>query len=576
MKQSQRWSSIFINLILFAGLVVVWIAFAPAKIGGQASYVMVNGISMEPNYHTGDLVIVRKAQTYQIGDVVTYRDAKMGAYVIHRIIGIQQGMFTIKGDNNSWIDAYHPTYDEIVGKQWILAPRLGRVMLWFRSPINLSLTAVLLGGVFMSSMITKSSRGKKGKKLPSINSGGMLEGTLYLLGLLFLGFLGLSIFAFTRPLTRAADSIPYQQESNYFYSATGTPGVYDTEMVRTGEPVFPSLTCFLNIGFTYNILGNQFQDISGSHQMYARVMDEQSGWQRTLPLIPQTAFTGNSYFTLASLDLCQLESLVNSVEKQTGLHTTTYTVEIITNIAFTAKVSGQIINDTFDPTLAFKFDKVHVYLANTNQDVDPMHSTKKGLAGSSAVDANTLPLLGWEPTVGSIRVFALLGLGLSLSGLIIVGFFIINIARQSEEALIRLRYGSLLMDVYKRSLDVTLPVIDVTSINDLAKMAERQNTMILHMTLNFLHYYLVQSNGAIYRYVVSTGKSGISEKEPVKQEVFGYIANNDEYIYNGPRPIQREVTEYVINTENINVTKGHPEQTEILLRKIRFENTIPD
>ena len=247
MKQPQRWQSIFLNLILFAGLVTIWIAFAPAKIGGQASYVIVNGISMEPGYHTGDLVIVRQAQTYQVGDVVTYRDAEMGAYVIHRIISIKQGQIVLKGDNNTWIDAYQPTHDEIIGKQWLFAPKFGRLMQWFRKPFNLSITIVLLGGILMTSTITNPSKSKKEKKHPPLNSGGMFEGILYLFGLLFLGFLGLSIFAFTRPLTRAANNISYRQDGNYFYSATGTPGVYDKEMIRTGEPVFPKLTCFLNI-----------------------------------------------------------------------------------------------------------------------------------------------------------------------------------------------------------------------------------------------------------------------------------------------------------------------------------------
>ena len=71
MKPSQRKPSILSNLILISGLIAAWIAFAPLKAGGQASYVMVNGISMEPKYHTGDLVIVRKARTYQVGDVIT-------------------------------------------------------------------------------------------------------------------------------------------------------------------------------------------------------------------------------------------------------------------------------------------------------------------------------------------------------------------------------------------------------------------------------------------------------------------------------------------------------------------------
>jgi signal peptidase I len=569
MKRSQRWLSIFFDLTLFVGLAIVWIIFAPAKVGGQASYVMVNGISMEPGYHTGDLVIVRKSQAYQVGDVVAYRDAEMGAYVIHRIIAIKQGQYIIKGDNNSWIDAYHPTQDEIAGSQWLHVPKAGGTMIWFRKPVNLSLSIILLGGVLMSNMFTKSSQGQKGKQSASLYSGGKLEGALYMLGFLFLGFLGLSIFAFTRPVTRAADDIQYQQDGYYFYSATGTPGVYDTEMVRSGEPVFPRLTCFLNVGFNYNILSSQLQEISGSQQMYARVMDVQSGWLRTIPMNPQTAFSGNSYFSMVTLDLCQVEALVNSMEQETGLHAGTYTVEILTNIVFTANASGQAVTDTFDPTLNFRFDKVHLYLANTNAEIDPMHITKQGLADSSNIESNTLPLLGWEPTVGFIRIFALLGLGLSLSGLGAMGWFVFNTARQSEDALIRLRYGSMVMDVYERSLDISLPVIDVTSIDDLAKMAERQNTMILHMTLNFLHYYLVQGNGAVYRYMFSAGKSGVSEKEPARQEVFGTIASSDEYFQEDLQPVQQEIIGYVIHTGKNNAAMSQQEQTE-MLRKIKI------
>ena len=135
MKQTQRWSSIFFNLILFVGLIFFWITFAPTKIGGQASYVMVNGISMEPNYHTGDLVIVRRAKTYKIGDVVTYRDAEMGAYVIHRIVGVEQGHFVIKGDNNSWIDASQPTPEEIIGKQLVYVPKRAWQCSGFANPL---------------------------------------------------------------------------------------------------------------------------------------------------------------------------------------------------------------------------------------------------------------------------------------------------------------------------------------------------------------------------------------------------------------------------------------------------------
>ena len=112
-----------------------------------------------------------------------------------------------------------------------------------------------------------------------------MEVLLYPLGFLVLIFLGLGVFAFTRPMTRTADNLTYQQDGNFFYSATGTPQIYDTNTVRSGEPVFPKLTCFLNVGFAYNLTGGQFQAVSGSHQLSAQVLDEQSGWQRTIPMI---------------------------------------------------------------------------------------------------------------------------------------------------------------------------------------------------------------------------------------------------------------------------------------------------
>jgi hypothetical protein len=253
--------------------------------------------------------------------------------------------------------------------------------------------------------------------------------------------------------------------------------------------------------------------------MFARIMDEPSGWQRTIPLLPQTAFSGNSNFSMGTLDLCQLETLVNLVEKETGMRTNTYTVEIISNIAFTANASGQPISGTFDPTLAFKYDKVHLYLANTNNEIDPMNITKDGVAGSSTFEANTLSILGWKPTVGFVRVLALIGLGISLIGLIFIGMFIFNAARQSEEALIGLRYSSMIVDVYEKSLEPTTTTIDVTSMDNLAKLAERQGNMILHMTRNFRHYYLVQNNGITYRYVTNAGRKEFVESESDHNEI---------------------------------------------------------
>jgi signal peptidase I len=163
MRKLPRLPIIAINFIMIVSLAAIWIAFAPTKIGGQASYVRVrvNGNSMEPGFHKNDLAIVKAAPSYEVGDIVTYRDAEMGAFVIHRIIGTEQAHYVLKGDNNLWIDTYRPAQAEIIGRLWIHIPQLGVVMKWLRLPINMALAIALLEGIYMTSVMAQPKRNGK-------------------------------------------------------------------------------------------------------------------------------------------------------------------------------------------------------------------------------------------------------------------------------------------------------------------------------------------------------------------------------------------------------------------------------
>jgi signal peptidase I len=565
MKKLWRVPPIIANLLLAVSLIAIWAAFAPARLGGHVAYVIVNGISMEPGYHFGDLTIMRKAASYQAGEVVTYRDADMQAYVIHRIISVEGDRYVLQGDNNSWIDAYRPTNAEIIGKLWIHIPKLGRIFKWLRSPLNMALTIGLLGGVLMAGMIINPSKHRRSKSNPKGNQAGTLEIALYLFGSMALVFLGLSIFALTRPITRPADTIQYQQESHFSYSATGTPIIYDTETVRSGEPVFPKLTCFLNIAFTYQLTGDQVQAVSGNYQLIARVMDEQSGWQRTIPLNERTTFNGNSFSAASNLDLCQIVSLVNTLKQETGLRASNFTLEVVPQVVLTADAMGNQIVDSFEPRLAFRFDEVHFSLSTPQGQDDPLYSAKQSSAENASLEPNTLSILGWKPRVGMVRVIVLLGLVLSLGGLLVTGSHLFKTAQQSHETLIRLKYGGLLVNVYEHNFASAAMLVDVTTIDELAKLAERHNTVILHMTLNFIHYYMVQYNGLTYRYVFSAGRRGVAEIEPPRRQVINYV--NDEANIARPELNEEELFGYMINQSRTAKT----EVTDtVILQKIRL------
>jgi len=403
---------------------------------------------------------------------------------------------------------------------WIHAPKLGLVVRWLRLPINMALIVGILGGVLMIGQKKEpNQRGKKNNLPPGGSSAEWFEMALYTFGFLALTFLASSIFFFSKPVTRAADDLTYEQTGVYYYSAAMPEGIFDTEMLHSGEPIFTKLTCSIIIGYSYNITG-PVQEVTGTQQLNVRITDGGSGWGRTFPLTSPAAFSGTSYSTTASIDLCQFQSLVKTLEQKTGFLPST-TLTVLSQIAISAKAGGQSLYDTFDSKLTFQFDGAHFYLFNVGE-ADPLQSSKSGVVTNPNTQANSVKFMGYELNVLSMRALGIGGLSVSLLCLLILGLYIFEVSKRSQEALIRIRYGSMLMEVFDRSFENIPAVIDVASIDDLAKLAERQNAMILHMTRDSLHYYFVQSDGATYRYANSEGynrQTNHTEKREIPQRI---------------------------------------------------------
>ncbi len=135
------------GLVLVVATVVFWAMFLrPQSLGGPAAYVLVSGKSMEPRYHTGDLVLVERQSHYHVGEVIAYRvpkgDPMAGSQVIHRIIGgdAQHG-FVVQGDNRTAPDVWRPKTADIVGAKVLRLPGAVVVLQFLRSPLLLGLMA---------------------------------------------------------------------------------------------------------------------------------------------------------------------------------------------------------------------------------------------------------------------------------------------------------------------------------------------------------------------------------------------------------------------------------------------------
>ncbi len=131
-------------VVVLAGL--GWYYLAPTQIGGSTSYVITHGISMEPLIHAGDLVLVRPADNYRVGQVVAYHSTLLHTVVLHRIIRIDGGHYFFKGDNNNFIDPTHPTRALLIGTMWLHIAHGGALVTWLHQPW---VAALLFGAVAM-------------------------------------------------------------------------------------------------------------------------------------------------------------------------------------------------------------------------------------------------------------------------------------------------------------------------------------------------------------------------------------------------------------------------------------------
>jgi signal peptidase I len=144
-----------LSLLVFVGGFLV---IGPATLGGPATYVMVDGTSMEPTLRTGDLAVVRRSGSYQIGEIVAYHPTdpiySMSGLVIHRIVGgsAEDGYLT-RGDNRPNDDPWRPRPEDVAGSVWFVAPGAGAYLARLREPLVIAPLAaamtvffIMLGG----------------------------------------------------------------------------------------------------------------------------------------------------------------------------------------------------------------------------------------------------------------------------------------------------------------------------------------------------------------------------------------------------------------------------------------------
>ena len=497
---------------------LAWATIAPKELGGSKSYVVIEGQSMEPKFHRGDLVALDATGKYEVGDVVGYHSTKLGHVVLHRIIGREGGRYVFKGDNNTWVDSERPRADKLIGELWVHVPGAGKQVTELGEPRNAALFAgfmtLLVGGFSGKKVRRRKGRHveKKDRPMPegrisrSVPPAPVqfISGAFAGLGVLTVLCLILGVVAFGRPVDVMEDvSTPYTQTATFDYSAPAPAGpVYDGKEIRAGEPVFLNLVDSIDVTFDYELSSNVPFSVDGSASMALQIKDV-NGWSRSLPLVGQTAVEDGTVHMGSRVDLNSIHELLGGIERRTGVDREMYSLSVVPTVETSGTVGDQEITETYSPRLAFNIDDLQLQLQAEAPGAEAETGKLLKQSVSSSVvrpqhAPNVLSIPGPDIAVATARQMAAVGGVACLLLLGALAAYAYMLRRSDAPNQIAARYGHIMVSVTRQSFPAA--AVDVVSIEDLAGVAVSSGRMILHEEHEGLHTYYVEDGATIYRF----------------------------------------------------------------------------
>ena len=202
LKINRKIYWILIYTVFVICIALVWIFLAPRQVGGNVFYVIVYGNSMEPLFKLGDLVLLRPSINYKVNDTIAYFNPNLNNYIFHRIIDVDANRYILKGDNNAWIDAYQPQYNEILGKLWLRIPYLGKVFQVLRNPVIISLGIGSSGLMLFYALFIRKDNNVEKENNRRFNNIGRIQIALSILIAVFLFALFLAIISYSKQSKR--------------------------------------------------------------------------------------------------------------------------------------------------------------------------------------------------------------------------------------------------------------------------------------------------------------------------------------------------------------------------------------
>jgi len=458
-------------------ILLAWLIFLrPTFLYGDTGYIIVAGRSMEPTLKQGDLVVLKRAESYSVGDILGYV-TPYGPIVIHRIVATEDNAFTLKGDNHTSVDPWLVTQDMVLGKLIFSVPYVGDVFSFLREPVRLAAAIAIL--FFISAIpLFEPTKRRKPKFWTARTGLRWLSKRIIALALLTV-LLAISAYAmfYVHSLpterTKFVELYRYGHVGTFDYTVELKPNIlYNKTTIGPGEPIYLTLAKTMNIRFDYTFNCTRPADVSGSYSVYMDLKLPKK-WVKRFMLVSDTPFNTESFSFSHRLNITSISELISAIEKETATRAPAYNLNITQAIHVLARVGGDRIEEGFSASMGITFTGAEL-------TVDGLEHNQPKIVGAMKIEPSTWNLYGIPVLVSHLRYLSYAALaGLSVA-IVWVGYYKRAEPKSIAER-IRRKYRELIADLKEEPRYAEAQtVIHTASIDGLAKIAQVTGKLIMH------------------------------------------------------------------------------------------------
>lgn len=152
-----------VNIVTY-GCAAITVLLIILSLIGIRPYITISG-SMEPNIKTGSVCFVNYGANYEdveVDDVIAFKAGN--TLVTHRVLNFTENGIETKGDNNEDPDSIITNKNNFVGQTLCSIPYAGYAIMFFKTPIGLSIITAIL---FLLIFANVKDCSKKSKTTPT-------------------------------------------------------------------------------------------------------------------------------------------------------------------------------------------------------------------------------------------------------------------------------------------------------------------------------------------------------------------------------------------------------------------------